>query len=220
MLNTYLNLTTISEWITFLAALFLLKSRTGLWRLLIPVLALTVIAEFVGWYLTFIARLPNNAAPYNFLLLVNGIGMLYLLGSAPPLGTIHQPPSHMVKLVLAGFLAFGLINLCWLQGLNRYNYYTEVVADLLTAVLSCYVLFRMLWGETYVELFRNEYFWLANGLLFSSLGSILLYIFINALREYWRQRGVNVYGYINYTVNLLLYGSLIIAMLCRNRTTR
>ena len=216
MLKTYLNLTTASEWVTLMAALLLLRARTGRWRILIPLLALTVIVEGIGWYLTNIVKLANNAAPYNFLLLASGTTFLYLLGTAPVWRTMPRG----VKLVIAVYLLFGVIDLCWIQSLHRYNYYTEILADLLMAILSCCLLFRMLFGDRYVDLFRNEYFWLANGLLFSSLGSILLYLFLDALVAYWRHSGINLYGYINYTVNGLLYGSLIIAMLCRNRTTR
>lgn len=107
-----------------------------------------------------------------------------------------------------------------MQGFRIYNSYSEGLGDLLIAIISCVFLFTLLKEETYRNLFAYEYFWFANGLLFSSLGNALLYFFLNDLSEYEKKTGVAIYDYINYVINIILYSSLIIAFICRRKTTR
>jgi hypothetical protein len=52
------------------------------------------------------------------------------------------------------------------------------------------------------------------------LGSALLYQFSDLLGKYYEQTKINVGQYINYTLNLILYSCLIIAFICRRKTTR
>jgi hypothetical protein len=48
----------------------------------------------------------------------------------------------------------------------------------------------------------------------------LVYLYLDNLIAFYRQTDINVYAYINYSLNIVLYGSFIIAFICRNRNTR
>jgi hypothetical protein len=117
------------------------------------------------------------------------------------------------------FILFSANNLLFFQGTTQYNSVTEVLGDILLAAGSGYLIFGLIKDETIEKsLFAHEYFWLAIGVLFSAMGSAVLYTFLDELLAYKKKTHINVYGYINYTVNILLYSCLIIAFLCRRKT--
>jgi hypothetical protein len=177
---------------------------------------ITILAETIGWWLVSIAGVRNNNWVYNILLLFNGSFILWILTYPEPLIKVRK---KLLKGV-AAFIIFGLCNILFLEGFWKYNVYTEMLLDLMTSVYVCYFFYRVIAEEAYRNLFRYEYFWIAVGFLFSSLGSSVLYIFINSLTAYYKQTHIHIYGYINYGLNIVLYGSLIISFVCRNRNTR
>jgi hypothetical protein len=118
------------------------------------------------------------------------------------------------------FIAFGVINLFFFQGFLKYNSFSEALGDIILSVVCCYFLFTLIKNEEHIDLLGFDYFWLANGILFYALGSALLYQFSDLLGTYYRHTKINVGEYINYTLNLILYSSLIIAFICRRKTTR
>jgi hypothetical protein len=89
----------------------------------------------------------------------------------------------------------------------------------LISVICCYFLFVLVKMDEYIDLLRYDYFWLAAGLLLYSLGSILLYHFLYLLSDFAKQTKIDIGTYINYSINLILYASLIIAFICRRKTT-
>jgi hypothetical protein len=117
-------------------------------------------------------------------------------------------------------MLYALINLFFFQGFWHYNQYTETIGDIIQVIICCYLFYSLLNEKAYRNLFSYEYFWLANGVLFSSLGSTILYHFPEAMSAYQKQTGINVFAILNNVLNVLLYGSLIIAFICRNRNTR
>jgi hypothetical protein len=215
MLWTLFNPTVIAEWVAFVAALCLLPRRVGVWRLFILLLMLTIVAETAGWEISY-KHNKNNAWVFNVLMLATNLVWILILRRAEPMAKAAKP----LQWILAGFLFFGVGNMLFFQGIWTYNSYTDVLGDVMMAVTCCYFFLACLREEQLRNLFRYEYFWLANGMLFSSLGSVVLYIFIKSLYAYWQHTGVNIYGYVNYGLNIILNGSLIIAFICRNRNTR
>ncbi len=213
MLTSLFNITVISEWVAFIAALLLLNKKTTIWRLFIIVLFITVLAETVGWYIAYFSG-KNNAWVFNLLLIITETFFIWMLTIANAFG------KRIVRWIIILFLCFAILNLFLFQGFRKYNDFTEIAADLLIFILCGYFFYRLIHGSPHRSLFRYEYFWLANGLLFSSLGSIVLYIFLNSLNDFYIHTHVNIYGYINYVINVLLNISLIIAFICRNRNTR
>jgi len=213
MLSSYFNITVITEWAAFIAALVLLDKRTGQWRFFKIFAFIAILLDATGWYLSYIAR-QNNNLPYNLFLLVNALFFIWVFSMATP------KMKRLCYWLMVAFSLAWLTNFIFGQGMFIYNSYTEITGDVILAFLSCYLFYRLLTQEQYVNLFAYEYFWLAAGLLLSALGSMLLYLFLDALQRYHDNTGINLYGYINYTVNVLLYGSLIIAFICRRKNSR
>ena len=215
MLSTLFNITVIAEWCAFITAVFLLRKKTKVWQLFIVFLFITVCAETAGWILSFVFKKNNNWI-FNINLLINVPFSIWIFSKAEPL----QKVSRFLYLAMALFIVFALTNLFFFQGFWKYNGITDVFSSIMLAVICCYFFYAVLKEETFRDLFRYEYFWLANGFLFYSLGSVVLYVFLDYLWAYYNQTKINVYGYINYGLNVLFYGSLIIAFICRHRNSK
>lgn len=216
MLNSLFNPTVVAEWVTFVAAILLLPRRVGIWRLFVLLMLVNIVTETVGWAMAWFGKNRNNQWIFNLNMLISSGFSIWIFRWAEPM----EDGRRLLQGLLAGFICFGMANLLFFQGFWRYNTYTEVVGDMVQAVVCCYFFFLCLQEEQFRDLFRYEYFWLANGLLFYSLGAVVLYIFLDALDAFTLHTRINVYGYINYGLNFILYGSMIIAFICRNRNMR
>lgn len=216
-LSSLFNITVIAEYITFIAAIFLLrKKRTGLWRLFIVFLFVIVCTETSGWYEHIILKNYKNGWIFNINLLLTNTFLLWILSTAEPL----QKARKKIFAVIILFMVAALINLLFFQGFWDYNQYSETAGDIILVIICCYLFYLLIAEEGYRNLFSYEYFWLANGILFSSLGSAILYIYPTLMGAYQKLTHVNVFAIINYVLNVLLYGSFIIAFICRNKNTK
>ncbi len=215
MLSTLFNITVIAEWCCFITSLIFLSKSTGVWRFFIPLLFIIIFAETAGWYLSYVLKKGNNNWIFNLLLTINISFSIWMFTTAEPLRKVKTK----LFFIMAFYIVFAACNLFFVQGFWEYNGITEALGGIILAVISCYFFYALLKEEGFRNLFRYEYFWLANGLLFSSLGSVL-YIFLHYLHAFRKHTGINIYGYVNYGINVLLYGSLIIAFICRKRNTR
>ena len=216
MINSYLSVTVIAEWCTFIASLLLLDKNTTYWRWFKVLLFLVLCTETTGWYLYHKLNIYSNAIPFNVLMIVSNLFFMYILSRAPEMQTIR----NWIIGLAAFFLVFALINLFFFQGFNRYNAHSESLADIMISLLCCYFLFTIIREEKHINLVQSEYFWLVSGLLLYSFGSALVYQFSDTLYRYYEQTGIEVGNYINYSLNLILYSSLIIAFVCRRKATR
>jgi hypothetical protein len=160
--------------------------------------------------------IENNSWIFNTLLIYTGSFTIWILSLADPFKRIRQKLKKGIILYL--FLA--TINLAFFEGFKNYNAYTEMLLDLIVCSYCCYFFYKALEEPEYRNLYHYEYFWLAVGFLFSSLGSAVLYIFINSLTSFYKHTHINMYGYINSGLNIVLYSSLIISFVCRRRNTR
>ncbi len=216
MLDGYFNVTIVAEWLAFIASFILLDRKTGIWRLFKVFLFLTLCTETIGWYMNFILKKFNNTLPFNLLLIISISFFISVFSSANPL----KKERRKIGFLNAAFLLFALFNLIFLQGLWTYNSYTETFGDQILIILSFSFFYLILRDDEPINLFRYEYFWLANGVLLYALGSVVLYIFSDALYQYYMQTCLPVYDYISYSLNSIFYGSLIVAFLWRHKTTR
>jgi hypothetical protein len=216
MLSTYFNITSIAEWCAFICALILLNKQTSIWRLFIPFLFITIVTETIGWYFNYVVKHFNNTLPFNILMIIGIVFFAYLFSLAKPMQHVKKKIFYLIIL----FILSAVFNLFFIQKQWTYNSYTETFGDIILSAICCYFLFTILKNDEYINLFHYEYFWLANGLLFSCLGSVLIYIFSDSLYAYYKQTKIPVYDYINYVLNVVLYASLIIAFICRHKTTR
>lgn len=131
-----------------------------------------------------------------------------------------QPVKRTLHYAMYFFMIFALVNLFFFQGLWTYNSNSETLGDIMLAVICCYFFYTLLTADEHIDLLRLDYFWLATGLLFYSLGSALLYQFSGVLRDFYLKSHLDIGTYINYALNLILYTGFIIAFFFRWKTTR
>lgn len=216
MLKGYFNVIGIAEWCCFIASLLLLDKKTTYWRFFQVLIFITLGVEAVGWYMNYIIRRPTNALPFNFLMLISFIFFIWLF--TRPMETQKVKTKLQFLILLFGII--GLVNLLFIQKFWKYNSYTQLLGDIILVGISAYFLFLILKAQEYKNLFGYEYFWLANGLIVSSMGSMLLYYFGDSLYAYYKETKIPVYDYINSVLNVVFYSSLIIGFICRRKTTR
>jgi len=216
MLTNYFNITVIAEWGTFVLALLFLDRKTGIWRFFILLLFANLCAETTGWFMRTKLHYTSNALPFNVLTLLATPFFIWFFSKTNSLQKLRP----ILIFVTCLFVSFGVVNLLSFQGFWYYNSFTETLGDLILSVICCYFIYSILSQQEYTNLLASEYFWLATGILFSSLGSALLYQFSYALREFYLHSKIDVGTYINYGLNLILYSSLIVAFVCRWKSTR
>lgn len=212
----YFNPTVTAEWITFILAVFILDKKTTAWQWFIPLLMLILCVETIGWYMIVKYKKYNNALPFNILMLVSTLFFLWFLKRA--IVSVQIKFGLAIAMIL--FALFGLINLFFFQGFWKYNSTSEAVGDIFLSLTCCNLLLKLVKDPTHVDLLQLDYFWLATGILFYSLGSAMLYQFSYLLANYHKKTNINIGNYINYALNLVLYSTMIIAFLCQRKATR
>ncbi len=200
----------------FIATIFLLNKKTDVWQLFIVMLFLTICAETIGWYVRVKLHNYSNALPFNLLMLLSTSFFIWFFTKAKYLQHVKRTLLYATYF----FVIFALINLFFFQGLWIYNSNSETVGDIMLAVICCYFFYTLLSADEHVDLLSLDYFWLATGLLFYSLGSALLYQFSGTLKDYYDEYRIDIGTYINYALNLILYISFTIAFFFRWKTTR
>jgi len=117
------------------------------------------------------------------------------------------------------FLAFYLINLFFVYGLYEFHSYTSILSSFLKVIFICMFFYETILPETLsTSLFLKPFFWVNVGLIFFSLGSVILLAMVNFLSSIDLQnKGIVVFKVIIKILNVILYGSLSLAfILCRN----
>ncbi|MBI2730150.1 MAG: hypothetical protein HYX40_05265 [Sphingobacteriales bacterium] len=211
------NTIVTTEYIMLIAAILLLhKKRVGVWRLFIPLLFIIVLTETYGWYLNEVQDTHNNTWIFSLNMIVSNMCLFWIFSFAEPLQAV-QKKIHLLMIV-SGLLA--ILNFIFFQGLQVYNWYSETGFDLLQVILCFYLFYATIKEEKYRSILGYEYFWLAIGVLISSLVGAFLYIFPTLLLSYKRATGINIFKIINTGVNLVLYLNVLIAFICRQKNTK
>ncbi len=216
MLASYFNITVIAEWCTFITGILLLDKKTRVWRLFIPLFFLVLCAETNGWYINVIERKFDNSLAFNILMLITTLFTILFFTTAESM----KNATKSLQIISIFFLIFWLINIFFFQKWNVYNSYSDTFGDVLLTIISCYFFYTVLRDKEYRNLLQYDYFWFAIGVLFSSLGSAVLYLFSNQLYAYYLKTKINVGMDVNYAVNVIFCFSLIMAFICRRITTR
>src|ERR1041385_7582163 len=105
MLSGYLNITVFAEWCSFIAAIFFLDKKTTIWRIFILWLFLTLCTETTGWYLRTQLHRFQNALPFNLLMLVSSVFLIWFFSRS---GYLRRVKSILVFLNYI-FISFGLV---------------------------------------------------------------------------------------------------------------
>ena len=213
MIRSLFNITVIAEWVALLVGVKTLVNSRNQWRWFILFLVVTIFTETLGWYLRTIKQTPHFKLPFNILLMIRVCFFLWIFSLSELLSRFRK---SIIAVILV-FLAFGLINLVFIQGFWIYNFYTEVIGDILLVILCGLFYYELLMERSFRKLLAYPYFWLSVGLLLSALGSIVLYIFMESILAYYQETRINIGGQINTILSVILYGALIIAFICQRR---
>jgi len=201
--------------LSFIATTILfIKKRNKLLLYFIPFLFLTIAVECTGAW--FVSRSIRNYWIYNVFTTIEFVFYSYLF-------YLHLKKPVFKKIVvwfIPVFVLLVILNILFKQGFNKtFNTYTFLLGSFFIVIFCCCYFYESVLPENIdQQLSKQPFFWISSGLLIFYLGSVI----INALFEYLRSndlqaQGVKIYGIINHSLNVILYGSFCIAFfLCRN----
>jgi uncharacterized protein with PQ loop repeat len=192
---------------------FIFLNRKTKWLSFRLFLLFIVLIEIIGWGMVEIVGYPNNAWVYNLLLLAFSPFLFIRLSEAPSLNVIK-------KYSLGTLIAFYLFytgNALFVQPPD--TFYSNILSagSLLLLFLGLLFFYTAIKTDYYENILQNEYFWLAIGVVFFSVSSLLTNIFRDTLLELRKQTGFNFYRLVNDIFSNFLYPSLVIAFLCRKK---
>jgi len=216
MISKLLNITVIAEILSFLSAALLLNSKTKSWQLFTLFLFITIVVESIGWYMHWHLGVKQNDCVFNILMIGTTPFLLYIFSKSERLEHCKR---EMLNLAFA-FVLIAVFNMCLFQGFWNYNKYSDIAGSFIAVYISTKYLLIIVKDDKSENLLFDEYFWLSNGLVFYSLGGIIIYVFFESLRQFHKATSINVFGYINTVLNILLYLSLTIAFICRRINTK
>lgn len=222
-LRLYLHL--YLEILSLLIGLFFLKDlkRNKGFIYFIPFLLTTVAVECIAKLLTDVEN-PNEYRSVRYMIFnvfttcefvfYSLIFLIYLSNK-----TLRK----IITILIPVYIILVAINIGYIQGIDKFHRYTFLLGCFLMVVYSCFFLYESILPDSInIKLSEHPFFWVTIGLLIFYLGSVI----INALFEYLTsaalgKQGTEIYSYINNSLNVVLYGSFIIAfILCRkNRKT-
>jgi hypothetical protein len=122
---------------------------------------------------------------------------------------------------ILGIILFGLVNMFFLQGLDKtINNYTLLLGSFFVVLFCCFYFYESIQPEHIDDqLSKQPMFWISSGLLIFYLGSVIItalfdYLRSNALQD----QGKRTFIIINHFLNVILYSSFCIAFyLCPDR---
>lgn len=112
------------------------------------------------------------------------------------------------------FLTFYLINLLFIQGFNRFNYYSIILVSLLLIIYAGRFMLQLADEENAGSFWRSPLFWISLSCLLFFSGSFMYFsawdILVNAKTD---KRGL-LYNNLFQILNVLHYAMLSIGFLC------
>lgn len=108
----------------------------------------------------------------------------------------------IIKLLLAGFIIFSVLNSIFLEGFYEFNANQLYLESMIILVLCVGYFTETMRKTEYIYLERNPYFWLASSFLIYFAGNSLLFLFEDILDgggtgSYW-----NLHSALNLCLNL------------------
>ncbi len=201
----------------FTGLLFLryLKNNKG-FIYFIPFLLVTVAVECIAKYLL---TSPNTGRSARYMLFNIFTTSEFVFYSAIFLIYLNNRTlRRIITILIPIYIVLVILNIALIQGTQKFHSYTFLLGSFLMVVYSCFFLYESILPDSInIKLTQHPFFWVTIGLLIFYLGSVI----INALFEYLTsaalgKQGTQIYGYINNSLNIVLYGSFIIAfILCR-----
>lgn len=152
----------------------------------------------------------NTVRMYNFFSFFEFIFYLFIFYK------IIRTPKAKKVIVIAGvaFAVTDLINIFFLQGIDRFHTVTYSLGCLLIIAFSIFYFFELFRLPKFISLTREPAFWIVSGLLFFYCCSFP-YFALSGLLEGVAPFIMNNFDKIISILNTLLYSLFTIAFICR-----
>jgi hypothetical protein len=209
-MKSYLNPTVIAELLALVCSLPLLTRKTGRWQFFVPFMILTVVTDWVGWFVIKGLHWKSNVNVYNIAMIVCTTLLLNFF-------TWHK---HLLKykthlrFAMLFYLVFCFVNLFFIEGTDSYNAYSETTSDVLLVILSNLLIYDMINQPKYENLLLSGDLWLSIGILIFCTANALLYIFTPELVSFREHFGINLVKYFNFSLSIVFYSCLSISFIC------
>jgi hypothetical protein len=177
---------------------------------LVPFLLLTIIVEGTGLITSQIHW--QNLWMFNFFTCFEFLFYTYLYTKLIQ----NNKWRRVMRYAMMVYPVLFLINIFFIEGFTRFHTITYRIGSVMVVFWCCLYFRQLLQSPGYTAVFRIPAFWLSTGLLFfytgfffyMSAAYILLYTRLVIDKLVWQA--------ISDTLNTLLYGSILIAFLCRS----
>lgn len=185
--------------ITLFHALFNLRRKKPINKLLLYILALSFFTELINTFLKY------KMLPYGTFTTLSVItnAILWML-------ILHQVfrIKRGISMAMILFCVFAVINLFFMEGYTKFNYYTFVLGSFLYVILFIYESFYQLKKENFYFFQSNKYILLFSPILLF-LGLSLMFSFKSFSLTSTKIIGeVKLYTFVNIFVNVIYYISL------------
>lgn len=112
------------------------------------------------------------------------------------------------------YISFFLNDALFINGPYNFNTYSSSVGSILL-VLCCLLYFMWLFtSDGLINYFRIPMFWIATGLLFFYVGSLVQNSLVRYIIDNHLDPDGRIYHFIMVTLNVLLYGAFTISFIC------
>lgn len=115
------------------------------------------------------------------------------------------------------FTAFFFINIISIQGLYTYNSYTKLLGGILVITTALLYFYQILKGKEFLNLVNVPFFWISTGLLFYSVGTIILFGFFEFYKTLPPETGAKLW-FINSVLNISSNILITIALFCKPKS--
>lgn len=128
----------------------------------------------------------------------------------------------LVKLLFLIYIISFTANQLFGQGVYEYNRYTYILGSFIMVCFVCFLFYETILPKTlHKNLLQRPIFWVATGLLFFYLGTVIMHAMIQFLtNSELEKRAIPIFQFIVHSLNVILYGSFSLAfIICRHKTT-
>lgn len=205
-----MNFTQLLVILTFLVVLFTYDRNNKLHRILLAILSVSLMIELACFVLLY--KKINISLVYSINTLLHHSLWLLLLFT-------KTNRKVLFKIVLAAYLAYGMINLLAFEGLDKFNYNTFIVG-------AFGYLFFFIW-ESFYRLKKEDFAFFTSNSYLLIFAPVLFFFGLSVIFGFKsRELSITVifgntklYDVIGYFVNLVYYG-LVIFYMYREKTIR
>ncbi len=129
---------------------------------------------------------------------------------------------RLVKILFFIYIIAFIVNQLFGQGFYEYNRYTYILGSFIMVTFVCFFFYEAILPNTlHTNLLQKPIFWVATGLLFFYLGTVIIHAMIQFLTNGpLKKQAIPIFQSIVHSLNIILYGSFSLAfILCRHKKT-